>query len=462
MSHRFDPSEPRGTDGRWIRAVGRLAADPSHTQADRNRLRGGANADYQNAYTSNDEFNKVQNALDELDMKYAGEVHRDFRLGAPILNKRAKAKRLLKRLDDASTRAVGALGDKLMQGMGNDELGLSNEDVDLTRYVRTPAGERYFHKPIGSPIGGGGRGSSRVSLKGFQTGGSTFNTPYMLKGQSYDGMTGEPLQKPVPSKATFTQASSPAEALAMMERRAQFGPGGPSAPKTVSLKPSPIKGEAVVPSEEGARYVAQRRGGASPRPTTTVERDIADLIKQYDPSQTSIADAAAWWKGHSGPSAQPSEEDLASDLGLNPKLSHHSIRELRKQIKDAKTPGETRKEMKEELARRVALAKETSAQAKSFTAKLTDKLSDKPEDADLAPVIGETLAAHPRLGPLAHLWDRARLAGYNFKKKVREGEFTDELPRILARSAFMVLMTFLMMHLGMAIPGLDFATASGD
>lgn len=31
-----------------------------------------------------------------------------------------------------------------------------SDTVDLTRYVRTPAGERYFHRPIGSPIGGGG------------------------------------------------------------------------------------------------------------------------------------------------------------------------------------------------------------------------------------------------------------------------------------------------------------------
>lgn len=36
-------------------------------------------------------------------------------------------------------------------------------EIDLTRHVRTPAGVAYFHKPIGSPIGG--KGSAAPSAK---------------------------------------------------------------------------------------------------------------------------------------------------------------------------------------------------------------------------------------------------------------------------------------------------------
>lgn len=219
-----------------------------------------------------------------------------------------------------------------------------------------------------------------------------------------------------------------------------FDSGGHALPTAkVHLKP------AMVPSEEGAKQVAQKhtRGPG------------ADLI----PAGSHFGDVNSWYTDQAD---ETDKDNLSTDLGLNPKFRELSVPELRKRIKHRETAREDRKAFKEELAKRVSLAKQVAAEKKGFTNRLAKALEDKPEDADLAPQIGETLAEHPNLGALAHIWDRLRLTGYNFKKKVREGEFTDELPRILARTAFTILAAFLMIHLGTAIPGLDFATASGD
>ena len=152
--------------------------------------------------------------------------------------------------------------------------------------------------------------------------------------------------------------------------------------------------------------------------------------------------------------SQEDKEGLSSDLGLDPRLASKSIRELRHTLKEKRTTADEREALKRELAKRAAIAKSASNAAKGWVSNLADKLEGKPDDADLAPIIGETLAAHPKLGPLAHVWDRMRLSGYNFRKTLRKGEFTDELPRIIARNVVTVGLMFLALHFGVEIPGL--------
>ena len=183
---------------------------------------------------------------------------------------------------------------------------------------------------------------------------------------------------------------------------------------------------------------------------TPAKKDpIAEAVANLD--HATVLDVQSYWD-HSV--SADDRESLATDLGLNPRMSKKSIRELRRAIKDKRTKETDRAEMKAELMKRAAIAKKVSNEAKSWTSNLADALEGKPKDADLAPIIGETLAAHPRLGPLAHVWDRLRLSGYNFRKKIREGEFTDELPRVVARNVASVLIMFLALHFGMDIPGL--------
>jgi hypothetical protein len=64
----FAPSEPRGTDGRWIRAAMRAS-----TQRERNSVRVGHMGDYQNHATSHDEHRKVLDILDAADAAAKGQ-----------------------------------------------------------------------------------------------------------------------------------------------------------------------------------------------------------------------------------------------------------------------------------------------------------------------------------------------------------------------------------------------------
>lgn len=262
------------------------------------------------------------------------------------------------------------------------------QTIDLVKHVATERGVRRYHKPIGSPIGGGAsRAVAKVALKA---------PAYVVNGRGYDA---------------GGQALKPAAV--------QRG-GGITAFMGESLKPMP---QAKVPAsiDPGAHF----------------------------------GDVKSWY----GNADDTDKDNLSTDLGLDPTFRERSVAELRKAIKDRRTKDEDRKALKAELVKRVALAKAANDEKAKFTNRLTKRLEEAPPDADLAPIIGETLAAHPSLGPLAHIWDRLRLSGYNFKKKVRSGEFTDELPRILARTAATILTTFLLLHFGMSIPGFEQVSA---
>jgi len=266
------------------------------------------------------------------------------------------------------------------------------DEIDLTRHVRTPAGERYFHKPIGAPIGGGGgRATKSVTAR------------WQIPGQAtHDAAV-----------ARFAKPGAPAK---LTGANAVFGP------MLAATKPR------------------TSRGASSP-------------IKPADlPDHATMLDVKSWYDEHKPTKDQ--SEGLATDLGLDPALSDKSVRELRKLIKSRTTQDSDREKFKSELAKRILVAKAAAEGGHKLSATLVKKLEEKPGAADLAPTIGETLAAHPHLGPLAHIWDRLRLAGYNFKKGVKKGEFTDELPRIIARNVGSVLIMFMALHFGLEIPGL--------
>lgn len=64
--------------------------------------------------------------------------------------------------------------------MGEQRYRLRQPDyVDLTRYVRTPAGVRRYHRPIGSPIGGGAEDKPAEFLKGYLS--ATTKSPEPVK-----------------------------------------------------------------------------------------------------------------------------------------------------------------------------------------------------------------------------------------------------------------------------------------
>jgi hypothetical protein len=283
-------------------------------------------------------------------------------------------------------------------------------DLDLTRYVRTPAGVKRFHKPIGAPIGGGGaRPVEKVTLAGQN---SAVAFERAVRGESY-------------SPSSYAPSKSGLPPL-----------GG--RPRTNHVYPQ-AAGIAGAPVRTSKPTPAQMAAGARPTPKSpAVPKAVA-------------TDVANFWNHHM---SQEDKEGLSTDLGLDPSFAGKSIRELRKTITDKKTDPAKREAMKKELAKRIALAKQVSNESKSWTSNLADRLEAKPAEADFAPIIGETLAAHPHLGPLAHIWDRLRLAGYDFKKKLKAGEFTDELPRIVARNAVAILVAGLMLHFGIFIPGL--------
>ena len=322
--------------------------------------------------------------------------------------------------------------------------------MDLTRHVATERGVAYFHKPIGAPIGGGsGRTAAKVALKGAD---------YTVKGVGYNA-DGVPTLSLKGSTPVLKESSFPAS----VDGLRLLPVGQPSLKGTIADAPKgsamSVTGSVLTPRRKisgakGAPGIEAAIAAAMDRdPKAGTNKAIEDVIAQSTgatPEQ--MKDAQDFWAQHRP--TQTDKENLSTDLGLDPKLSSKSIRELRKAIKTPKTSEEDRAALKAELARRVQIAKQASNQATSWVSNLADRLQDKPDDADLAPVIGETLAAHPHLGPLAHIWDRIRLTGFNFKKSIGSGEAGDEVPRIIARNVASVVLLGLMMHLGIAIPGL--------
>lgn len=280
---------------------------------------------------------------------------------------------------------------------------LVGDDIDLVKHVATARGVRRYHKPIGSPIGGGGRSTQMVTLK--------------KKALSFDAPAA---------------ARNPANDFLHQTAVTPSGPRNPVADFLHQTAP---------PRKPGPAFN-----------TFATLKDTAPVTASKDLSDTPDMKAIrAIWDHALSPA---DKENLSSDLGLDPRLSALSIRELRKTIKGKKTESGEREAARAELHKRVAIQREVADAKGSWGSKLGDKLESAPEDADLAPIIGETLAAHPKLGPLAHIWDRLRLAGYTFRKHVTSKEAGDELPRIIVRTVSTVLISILLLHLGVAIPGL--------
>jgi hypothetical protein len=108
------------------------------------------------------------------------------------------------------------------------------------------------------------------------------------------------------------------------------------------------------------------------------------------------------------------------------------------------------------LAHRVHLANQAVTEQDTFIARLTERLRNKPEDADIEPIIGETLASHPNLasfGPLLHIWDHVRKIGYHVRKEANAEKFVDKSADI-AKGVGAVLLAGLLLHMGVYIPGL--------
>lgn len=94
----FKNTEPRGTDGRWIRAAG-----AAKTQSERNAIRRQSFGDYQAAFTSHKEHSAVLGILDAADTAAKGHATMDHRLGQTM----DTASDALKRKRGLIRRALG-------------------------------------------------------------------------------------------------------------------------------------------------------------------------------------------------------------------------------------------------------------------------------------------------------------------------------------------------------------------
>lgn len=285
-------------------------------------------------------------------------------------------------------------------------MGLANtggREIDLTRHVRTPAGVRYFHKPIGSPIGGGsGRGSSRVSLKQGSAADSLFD---QMQGVIDRAHAAERMY------GTGSKQHLKAQAMPTAKVTSPISPRHPQAlrdatPDDLLLPGTMFRAGDIAKIREAASHIT------------------AEDRKKID-----------------------------TDLGLNPKFSGHTPKQLRKQATNRRASATDRKEAREELLKRAQAANMIQHEGPKFLADLAEATAAKPEDADLAPIIGETLAAHPKLGALAHIYDRLRLAHYNFRKASTADVVKDKLGDV-GRGVATVLLATVLLHLGIGVPGL--------
>lgn len=290
-------------------------------------------------------------------------------------------------------------------------------DIDLTRHVRTPAGVAYFHKPIGSPIGGGS--GARTALKVTTTTPDWQNLPFS------SGKVGPTNAEKVKNAATM------------------YGTGSKQHLKAIE--------RFKIPGQEAHDSAVQRFAPKTPataaKPKTSVADDVLaehyasvqrDLAKHFKANPTSAKDKAA----------------LSKALALDPKFAGKIVRQVRAQATSKTATKDERAAAKAELQARVKAAKAIHAQKKSFISALTTKIDEAPADADLAPIIGETLAAHPSFGPLAHVWDRLRLAKYNFKKASTADVVKDKAGDV-AQRIFTVIIAGILLHLGAPmVPGL--------
>jgi hypothetical protein len=295
-------------------------------------------------------------------------------------------------------------------------------DIDLTRHVRTPAGVAYFHLPIGSPIGGGhGRGTSKVQLAKVTSGPAATNPAAVF------------LHQTVTAKAT---ASNPA---------ADFLHQTPSAPKVKPKRPASMSAESPTRRPKAALFQPK----AAATDSAPIKPDVADVVGNSLPSAEDMAKAQMWWTKHTDIPIDSAK--IKEELGV--KFPDLGVKELRKRATDKKSTPEQRAEYKAELAHRVHLAHQGVAEQDTFIARLTQRLRDKPDDADLAPIIGETLAAHPSLGPLALIWDHIRKTGHSLRKEVNSEKFVDKAGDV-AKGVGAVLLAGLLLHLGVYVPGL--------
>lgn len=334
-------------------------------------------------------------------------------------------------------------------------MGLANtggQDIDLTRHVRTPAGVRYFHKPIGSPIGGGsGRGSSRVSLKQGSAADSVFGTGRWFR-NSHGGVTNgthtihrEPGNPPETPFTLYRGTKAVGRHETLNEAKAHATTKFKAKEGSTGVPPS------IANAFPGAKVQPKVKApGSTQHPQALRDATPDDLL--LPGTMFRAGDIAKIREAASHITAEDRKK-IDTDLGLNPKFSGHTPKQLRKQATNRRASAADRKEAREELLKRAQAANMIQHEGPKFLADLAEATAAKPEDADLAPIIGETLAAHPKLGALAHIYDRLRLAHYNFRKASTADVVKDKLGDV-GRGVATVLLATVLLHLGIGVPGL--------
>lgn len=194
--------------------------------------------------------------------------------------------------------------------MATERVQLRKPDyIDLTRHVRTEAGVRYYHKPIGTPLGGGSAGhkvSSRTAKRVEQSRGS-----FPLSGAGSRASTG---------------GTDPAKVQAVDAFASRV------AKQTVKVDASPVERAGLVPS---VRHV----GGTTPRPraNTFKSRDTVPRVK-LDEEHAKVA-------------------GVPSDFKTNDNLWQLDNKRLKDAIDKSTADPKRQKELKIELAKRQAAIK---------------------------------------------------------------------------------------------------------
>jgi hypothetical protein len=338
------------------------------------------------------------------------------------------------------------------------------QDIDLTRHVRTPAGVAYFHKPIGSPIGGGSS-HSLVDGRKFRTGpGGTipdYEPPKVKVKAARAAVSQAVTRGPAATNpaAVFLHQTAPAPAAPSRNPASDFLHQTPSAPKVKPRRPASMTAQPAPPRKKPAPGHPLFQPKVVPPGDDTMNRvpepikpDVADVINNSLPDKATMEHAQSWWTKHTETPIDAAK--IKEELGV--KFPELGAKELRKRATDKKSTPEERAAYKAELAHRVHLANQAVTEQDTFIARLTERLRNKPEDADIEPIIGETLASHPNLasfGPLLHIWDHVRKIGYHVRKEANAEKFVDKSADI-AKGVGAVLLAGLLLHMGVYIPGL--------
>ena len=283
-------------------------------------------------------------------------------------------------------------------------------EIDLTRHVRTPAGVAYFHKPIGSPIGGGGGAAPRAKA-GFEPG-------------ERPGRGAERRRRVNDARARsgITYGLSPAEVNREIDGdKRRIAPRADSEPGKSTSKVRPM-----TPEQMSKGLAAKARVQAAEKQAAEIRRQV------HESNDTHSKDNG----GHSDP---------------NDNLWQLDNERLQAAIADPRTPPERKRAMKIERGQRIIAVNALLKQKEKLVADPEYKKAIASKDPGR---ISKALNKH--MPVVGRLWDRifAQHPLSAAAKKIKEADhaqsFSDAVIDFVVKSIAGTA-TVLLLHFGIGI-----------